>query len=168
MSSVLVLNASFEPLSVVSVKRAIVLLLKEKAEIVEAAEAVLRSEHITFPKPLVIRLVYYVRIPYRVSFPISRRALLIRDQYTCQYCGVQPSSKELTVDHVIPRSQGGEMTWENVVIACKPCNNRKGNRTPTEANMRLLSQPRRPKYLALAYVGSAEAYTVWEKYMWQV
>lgn len=168
MGSVLVLNVSFEPLSVVSVKRAIVLLLKEKAEIVEAAEAVLRSEHVTFPKPLVIRLVYYVRIPYRVSIPISRRALLIRDHYTCQYCGIQPPSKELTVDHVIPRSQGGEMTWDNVVIACKPCNNKKGNRTPAEANMQLLSQPRRPKYLALAYVSSAEAYTVWEKYMWQV
>lgn len=168
MGSVLVLNASFEPLSVVSVKRAIVLLLKEKAEIVEAAEAVLRSEHITFPKPLVIRLVYYVRIPYRVPIPISRRALLIRDHYTCQYCGIQPPSKELTVDHVIPRSQGGEMTWDNVVIACKPCNHKKGNRTPAEANMQLLSQPRKPKYLALAYVSSAEAYTVWEKYIWQV
>jgi 5-methylcytosine-specific restriction endonuclease McrA len=96
----LVLNATFEPLSVVSVRRAVVLLLKEKAEIVEAAEAELRSEHLSIPRPLVIRLVYYVRIPYRVSIPL----VLARDHYTCQYCGKQPPRKELTVDHILPRS----------------------------------------------------------------
>jgi len=160
-----VLNASFEPLSVVSVKRAIILLLKEKAEIVEAAESMLRAEHVSFPRPLVIRLVYYVRIPHRIAIPISRRALLSRDHYTCQYCGAQSSGKELTIDHVLPRSQGGETTWENVAAACKSCNSKKGNRTPTEANMQLLSQPRKPKYLALAYVTGEEAYTAWEKYI---
>jgi 5-methylcytosine-specific restriction endonuclease McrA len=167
VSSVLVLNASYEPLSVVSVKRAIVLLLKEKAEIVEATQAVLRSEYRTFQMPLVIRLVYYVRIPHRLAIPISRRALLLRDHYVCQYCGTTPPRKDLTVDHVLPKSKGGKTTWDNVVIACKPCNSRKGNRTPTEANMTLLNPPRKPKYLAMAYITSAEARMAWEKYMWE-
>jgi 5-methylcytosine-specific restriction endonuclease McrA len=167
VSSVLVLNASYEPLSVVSVKRAIILLLKEKAEIVEAAEAVLRSERVTFRKPLVIRLVYYVRIPHRLAIPISRRALLMRDHAECQYCGARPPRKDLTVDHVLPKSRGGKTTWDNVVIACKPCNSRKGNRTPVEANMSLTALPRKPKYLAMAYITSAEARIAWEKYMWE-
>jgi len=166
VSHVLVLNASFEPLSVVSVKRAIVLLLKEKAEIIEAAEAVLRSEHKVFPRPLVIRLMYYVRIPHRVAIPVSRKSLLVRDHYKCQYCGAQPPARELTVDHILPRSRGGETKWENVVIACKHCNSKKGNKTPVEANMRLKVKPNKPKYLALAYVTSVEARTAWEKYMW--
>jgi 5-methylcytosine-specific restriction endonuclease McrA len=161
------LNASYEPLSVVSVKRAIILLLKEKAEIVEAAAAVLRSEHQSFQMPLVIRLVYYVRIPHRMTVPISRRALLLRDHAECQYCGARPPRKDLTVDHVLPRSRGGQTTWENVVIACKPCNSRKGNRTPGEANMNLTVLPRKPKYLAMAYITSVEARTAWEKYMWE-
>jgi len=166
LSSVLVLNASFEPLSVVSIQRAIVLLLKEKAEVVEAAEAVLRSEHVTLPVPLVIRLVYYVRIPHRISLPVSRRALLVRDRYTCQYCGVQPGRQHLTIDHVIPRSRGGKTTWDNVVAACKKCNSKKGNKTPAEANMQLLTQPARPRYFAMAYVTSVEACNAWEKYMY--
>ena len=166
MGSVLVLNASFEPLSVVSVQRAIVLLLKEKAEVVEAAEDVLRSEHLTLPVPLVIRLVYYVRIPHRVSLPVTRRALLVRDRYTCQYCGAQPGRQELTMDHILPRSRGGKTTWENVVAACKACNGKKGNKTPAEANMTLLNQPTKPRYFAMAYVTSMETRNAWEKYIW--
>lgn len=166
MGSVLVLNASFEPLSVVSTQRAIVLLLKEKAEVIEAAEAVLRSENLSLPVPLVIRLVYYVRIPYGISLPVSRRALLVRDRYTCQYCGAQPGRSDLTIDHVYPKSRGGATTWENVVAACKRCNGKKGNRTPSEAGMSLLSEPMRPKYFAMAYVASVEARNAWEKYMW--
>jgi 5-methylcytosine-specific restriction endonuclease McrA len=165
VSSVLVLNATYEPLSVVSVRRAVVLLLKEKAEIVEAAEAVLRSERISMPMPLVIRLIYYVRIPYRVSLPVTRRTVLARDHYTCQYCGKQPLRKHLTVDHVLPRSRGGRTVWENVVTACQRCNGRKGNRTPDEANMKLLSTPARPRYVALTMVESADAQRVWHKYM---
>lgn len=165
MSSVLVLNATYEPLSVVSVRRAVVLLLKEKAEIVEAAEAELRSEHITMPKPLVIRLVYFVRIPYRISLPLTRRTVLARDHYTCQYCGDQPSRKDLTVDHILPRSRGGHTTWENVVTACQRCNGRKGGRTPEEANMRLQSMPAKPRYVALAMVESPTAHQAWRKYI---
>lgn len=165
MSSVLVLNATYEPLSVVSVRRAVVLLLKEKAELVEAAEAVLRSERITMPMPLVIRLIYYVRIPYRVSLPVTRRTVLARDHYTCQYCGRQPPRKDLTVDHILPRSRGGRTTWENVVTACQRCNGRKGGRTPEEANMRLLTKPARPRFVALTMVESSDTHRVWRKYM---
>jgi 5-methylcytosine-specific restriction endonuclease McrA len=149
MKRVLVLNATYEPLNVVSVRRAVVLLLKEKAEIVEAAEAWLRSEQLELPMPLVIRLVYYVRIPRRFTLPLSRRTVLARDHYTCQYCHSQFGRAHLTIDHVLPRSRGGETHWENVVTACAPCNRRKGDRTPKEANMPLQRQPRRPRYLAL-------------------
>lgn len=165
MSSVLVLNATYEPLSVVSIRRAVVLLLKEKAEIIEAAEAELRSEHLTMPMPLVIRLVYYVRIPYRVSLPVTRRTVLARDHYTCQYCGKQPPRRDLTVDHIVPRSRGGRTVWENVVTACQRCNGCKGGRTPEEASMKLLSTPTRPRYVALAMVESAAARQAWGKYM---
>jgi 5-methylcytosine-specific restriction endonuclease McrA len=165
MSSVLVLNATYEPLSIVSVRRAVILLLKEKAEIVEAAEAYIRSEHLALPIPLVIRLVYYVRIPGRISLPVSRRTVLARDHYTCQYCGMQPSRKDLTVDHVVPRSRGGDTVWENVVTACHICNGRKGDHTPEEAGMRLLARPSRPRYMALVLLERTGVEKAWDKYM---
>jgi 5-methylcytosine-specific restriction endonuclease McrA len=165
MGSVLVLNATFEPISVVSTRRAVILLLKEKAELVEAAEAELRAERFSIRMPLVIRLVYFVRIPYKVSLPVTRRTVLARDHYTCQYCGRQPARKDLTVDHIVPRSRGGRTTWENVVTACQRCNGHKGNRTPDEASMDVLSQPARPRYVALALIEGAEARHVWDKYL---
>jgi len=165
MQGVLVLNATYEPLSVISLKRAIVLLLKEKAEIIEAAEAVLRSEHLSLPVPLVIRLVYYVRIPNRLALPLTRRTVFARDQYTCQYCGAQPGRGDLTLDHVVPRSLGGETRWENVVTACRVCNQRKGNQMPAQAGLRLRSEPRRPRYVALAFMGEAAQSGVWSKYL---
>ncbi len=167
MGEVLVLNATYEPLSIISVKRAVVLLLKEKAELVEAAQAKLRSENYSLPLPLVIRLVYFVKIPHRISLPVTRRGVLARDHYTCQYCGATPLRKDLTIDHVLPRSRGGRTTWENVVAACDKCNGRKGNRTPSEANMTLLEQPRRPRYIAIAALASGEAREAWGKYMWE-
>lgn len=165
MGSVLVLNASYEPLNIVSVKRAIVLLLNEKAELLEAAEATLRSEHLEFQVPLVIRLVNYVRIPGRLSIPLTRRTVMIRDQYTCQYCGAQPGKHALTLDHVVPRARGGRTSWENIVVACGPCNQRKGNRLPPEANLRLLREPFRPRYLAVALLGETNGHEVWSKYL---
>lgn len=165
MSSVLVLNASYEPLSVVSVRRAIVLLLKDKAEIIEAAESRIRSAGLSLPMPLVIRLVYFVRLPHRFAIPLTRRTVMLRDNYTCQYCGAQPSKAELTIDHVWPKVRGGPTTWENVVCACKPCNLRKGAKTPAEASMLLRSQPGRPRYLALVMLGHAPAHQVWNKYI---
>ncbi len=165
MGNVLVLNASYEPLNVVSVKRAILLLLKEKAEILEAAETTIRSERDELPVPLVIRLVGYVRIPRQLPLPLTRRHVLIRDSYTCQYCSGQPGRQALTLDHVVPRSRGGQTIWENIVVACAPCNQRKGNRLPHEARMQLLRQPFRPRYLAVALLGEAGAPTAWSKYL---
>ncbi len=166
MSRVLVLNATYEPLGVVSVHRAVLLLLKEKAELVEAAEAWLHAERLALPVPLVIRLVYYVRIPRHFSLPLSRRTVLARDHYICQYCNAQPGKAHLTLDHVVPRSRGGETRWENVVTACGACNRRKGDRTPEEAKMPLQRQPRRPRYLALTLLEEARAPQVWDKYMY--
>ena len=162
MHRVLVLNATFEPLNTVSMPRAVSLLLAEKAEIVEAAEAQLRSQSLSLPMPLVIRLVTYVRIPRLLPLGVTRRGVLKRDNFSCQYCGKSQSPSDLTLDHVLPRSRGGKNTWENVVAACKPCNHRKGNRTPAEAHLRLLRQPFRPRYLALVVFDMPPA---WQKYL---
>jgi 5-methylcytosine-specific restriction endonuclease McrA len=161
---VLVLNASYEPLQLISTRRAVVLLLQDKAELVEAAGQRLRARGISFEVPLVIRLVRYIRIPRRLRLPCSRRGVLARDRETCQYCGVQPGRSQLTVDHVLPRSRGGLTTWDNVVAACRDCNHRKGGRTPEEANMELMTVPRQPQFVAFALLGELERHDVWKKY----
>ncbi len=160
------LNATFEPLHIVSLRRAVVLLLKEKAEVIEAAEAKIRSERLALEMPLVIRLVYYVRVPHRLLIPLTRRTVLARDQYTCQYCGAQPGKSQLTLDHVVPRSRGGEHTWDNVVTACVQCNQRKRDRIVLEVGMRLLAQPARPRYAAVVLLGKMQGHEVWRKYMY--
>lgn len=165
MRSVLVLNATYEPLNVVSVRRAIVLLLKDKAEILEAADRRIRSASLSFPVPLVIRLVYYVRVPRRLNIPVTRRTVMIRDLYTCQYCGAQPAKANLTIDHVIPKVRGGATAWENVICACKACNLRKGSKTPEEAHMHLRRRPARPRYVAMVLLSKAPAHQAWGKYM---
>jgi 5-methylcytosine-specific restriction endonuclease McrA len=162
---VLVLNATYEPLNVVSVRRAIVLLLKEKAEVVEATEATLRAERVHYRWPLVIRLITYVRVPRQMPLPLTRRTVLARDQHTCQYCGTQPGKSSLTVDHVIPRSKGGLTVWENVVAACAACNQRKGNRSPADAGLTLHSKPARPRYIAVVLLGHGSAPHSWRKYL---
>lgn len=161
---VLVLNASYEPLQLISVRRAVILLLQEKAEVVEAARQQLRARAIALDVPLVIRLVRYIRIPRRLKLPCSRRGVFARDRETCQYCGVQPGRAHLTMDHVVPRSQGGGTTWDNVVTACRDCNHRKGGRTPDQANMKLAIVPRQPQYVAFALLGELERHDVWRKY----
>lgn len=165
MSGVLVLNASYEPLHVVSVRRAIVLLLKEKAEVLEAAERTFSALSESYPVPLVIRLVTYVKIPHRLTLPLNRRNVFIRDEFTCQYCGRQPGRALLTMDHVVPRSRGGGFTWENIATACANCNQRKGNRLPKEANMHLRRTPFRPRFLAVALLGDSPSHEVWAKYI---
>jgi 5-methylcytosine-specific restriction endonuclease McrA len=164
---VLVLNASYEPLQLISARRAIVLLLQEKAELVEAAEQRLRAQGFYLDVPLVIRLVRYIKIPRRMRLPCSRRGVLTRDRETCQYCGSQPGRAQLTVDHVLPRSRGGQTIWENVVTACRDCNHRKGGRTPEEANMMLTARPRQPQYVAFALLGELERHEVWRKYAYE-
>ena len=130
---VLVLNATYEPINVCTVRRAVVLLLKDKAELVEQASWELHSEHATHPRPIVIRLVDLREVPRDTHRrKITRRAVFARDSWTCQYCG---SRSNLTVDHVIPRSKGGALDWENIVASCAPCNRRKGDHLPDQANM---------------------------------
>ena len=144
MARVLVLNATYEPINVCTLRRAAVLLLKEKAELLEHRDgAALHSEHMTLERPDVIRLVNYVRIPREAHRrKITRRAVLARDSWTCQYCGSTKSG--LTVDHVIPRSRGGDSVWENIVAACATCNRRKGNRLPREIHMHPKNDPEGP------------------------
>ena len=161
---VLVLNASYEPLSLVSVRRAVVLLLREKAELLEVTQQILRSASLAMPEPLVIRLVHYVRLPHR-KVPSTRSAVMLRDGYTCQYCGDSPGRHMLTVDHVIPRSRGGRHTWENLVTACISCNQKKGSLTPEEAGMVLSKRPVEPSYVALVLLSNPVAARRWQDHM---
>jgi 5-methylcytosine-specific restriction endonuclease McrA len=138
---VLVLNASFEPINVCAARRALVLVLKGIASAEEHGAGQLRSARQHIPVPSVIRLLEYRRMPHQTR-ALSRKNILMRDRFTCQYCGKTVPSGELTLDHVLPRSRRGETTWENLVACCHPCNNRKGSRTPEEAGMKLARQPK--------------------------
>ena len=163
MGHVLVLNASYEPLNITTWRRAVVMVLKGKAEGLEHDPA-RRIRDDTW-LPTVIRLRHYVRVPYK-PLPLTRRNLFHRDGHRCQYCGT--SSDQLSVDHVVPRSRGGLDTWENVTTACLPCNVRKGNRTPREAGMPLARQPHRPlsslNFEASRHI-SAGLHGEWAKYV---
>jgi len=139
---VLVLNASFEPINICAARRALVLVLKGVAAAEEEClSAVVHSARATRKLPSVIRLLEYRRIPHQTR-ALSRKNILMRDRYTCQYCHRTLPSSELTLDHVIPRSRAGESAWENLVACCHFCNNHKGSRTPEEAGMKLARQPR--------------------------
>lgn len=142
---VLVLNQSYEPISICSARKAIVLLLLNKAELIyQRDNRFFRSVSTKLPLPSIIKLSRYIRVPFNNIEP-SRRNVLRRDDHKCQYCGKK--SLELTIDHIIPRSRGGADTWENLTTACIRCNNRKGNRTPEEANMPILSKPKKPNHI---------------------
>src|ERR1700729_4118457 len=160
---VLVLNATYEPINVCTVRRAVVLLLKEKAEMIEHAEAQLHSATNSMSRPMVIRLVSYVRIPRDTHRrKITRRAVFARDDWTCQYCG---SRQQLTVDHVVPRSKGGGSTWDNIVAACAPCNRRKGDALPRQAGMALARSPRTPNPDIFIQVASPTIPANWRQYL---
>lgn len=162
MGRALVLNASYQPLCVVSVRRAVVLVLKAKAVIEQVAEdGALHSENLTVPVPSVVRLAYFVKVPYRARASLSRRAVFVRDDYQCQYCG----SAAENVDHIKPRSRGGTHTWENVVAACRACNARKENYSLTEAGMSLLRPPRAPKDSLFLIAAAGKAHPAWEPYL---
>ena len=139
---VLVLNQNYEPLNICRVRRAIVLLYRGKAEMLENGSGFIQSASHTFPVPSVIRLAYWIKRPW-LQPKLTRVEVFNRDRYTCQYCGHE--SKELTLDHVIPRRRDGQHSWENVVSACVSCNHRKAGRTPAEAGMKLSSQPLPPR-----------------------
>ena len=159
-----VLNASYEAINVCTVRRAAVLVLKERAEILERADWALHAEFFEMPRPTVIRLNTYVRVPRDAhSRKITRRAIFARDQWTCQYCGSARTS--LTVDHVIPRSKGGSSGWDNIVTCCAPCNRRKGDRLPKHAGMRLRHAPRPPKPTIFVHVAVPRVPDVWQPYL---
>jgi 5-methylcytosine-specific restriction endonuclease McrA len=161
---VLVLNASYEPLNVCTVRRALVLILKEKAEVLEHGDGVLRSETMRLDRPEVIRLISFVRVPRDVHRRrITRKAVLARDGWACQYCG--SSKHSLTVDHVIPRSRGGESVWENIVASCAPCNRKKGNRLPQEIRMHPKRRPRPPGPTVFIRIAAPRTPAAWEPYL---
>jgi 5-methylcytosine-specific restriction endonuclease McrA len=139
---VLVLNASYEPINICGARRALVLVLKGVARTEEEQGATLHAARIRMPMPSVIRLLEYRRIPHQTR-ALSRKNILLRDRNTCQYCAVVLTAGELTLDHVLPRSRGGQSTWENLVACCHACNRRKGNQLLHELeSMNLLREPR--------------------------
>lgn len=162
MPRALVLNVSYEPLSVVSVRRALVLVLGERAEVVESNGHLWRSERVEIAAPSVIRLRRFVRVHHDRRVPVNRRSVFFRDDFRCQYCERPAES----IDHVMPRSQGGQHTWDNVVAACRRCNTKKGGRTPEEAGLVLRRHPKAPPrqgWVALAMGSQPDP--AWEQYL---
>lgn len=162
-SPVLVLNQSYEPLDLCRTRRAIVLIIRGKAEVLENSRGELHSVNRAFQIPSVIRLVYMVKRPHHQK-KLSRLEVFNRDEYTCQYCGRE--TKELTLDHVVPRRRDGMYAWDNIVSACIRCNRQKGGRTPDEAGMRLLHQPRPPRNdgFSIPY-HLVNSHDEWQKYL---
>ena len=170
-TSILLLNATYEPLQVIPVRRAVGLLMRGVAEGVESVAARLRTPSTVFEVPSVLRLRYYVSVPRRGAV-WSRRSILARDDYTCVYCGGRIGESrrsrvltraDFTVDHLIPRSRGGGNTWGNTACACRWCNHRKANRTPHEAGMRLRWEPKMPRVNYV--VASGEVPAEWRVYL---
>ncbi len=161
--NVLVLNQNFEPLSVCSAKRAIVMVFLGKAEIIERYNGYrIHSVSNSYPLPSVVKLGIYIKIPYK-RILLSRKNILKRDQHRCQYCG--RTDRPLTVDHIIPKHLGGKDTWENLVCACVKCNSIKGNRTPEQAGLKLLSKPRKPNHITYIqrFIGISDDH--WKRYL---
>jgi 5-methylcytosine-specific restriction endonuclease McrA len=164
--SVLLLNTTYEPMHVVSVQRAVALVVLEKAHVVEASGRTLRSPSIAIPEPSVIRLRSRVGARPRWRVPLTREAILTRDEDTCQYCGAQPGRGYLTLDHIVPASRGGGWAWSNLVAACPLCNAVKGNRTPDEAGMALLRPPGKPYFAQVAVARGGRQNPAWRPYLW--
>ena len=161
---VLVLNQSYEPLNVCRVRRAVILLDRGKAEMLENGTGFIHSARNTFPVPSVIRLARMIKRP-RPQRKLTRLEIFHRDQFACQYCGKQ--THQLTLDHVIPRYRGGEHVWENVVSACIPCNRRKAGKTPREAGMKLIHRPAPPRGDRYFYIPHhyLKTQNLWQKYL---
>lgn len=155
------LNATYEPLSVVPARRAACLVLADKADVVEDDGTVLRAATLELPNPVVIRLRYVVKAPFHRRTALSRRAIFARDEHRCQYCGGVADS----IDHVMPRSRGGLHVWDNVAAACRPCNLSKRDRTPDEAGMRLARMPHAPRELAWVSVAVLRVPDAWKPYL---
>ncbi len=162
---VLVLNQSYEPLNICQVRRAVVLIYQNKAEMLEDGSGFIHSPSFEFPVPSVIRLAFMVKRHRQYQRKLTRLEIFKRDHDTCQYCGKE--TRQLTLDHVIPRYRDGQRTWENMVSACVPCNRRKAGRTPREAGMRLIRQPSQPRGNGLFYIPAHYQHTrdEWQKYL---
>lgn len=145
----LLLNASFEPIKVVSWQKAIVLWFQDKVEVLEYHKSFARSARDKFQLPSVLKLKTYVRLRNRNFIRFCRENVYLRDDYICQYCGDEFPHRQLTLDHVVPASKQGEKSWTNVVTACRDCNQKKANRTPAQAQMPLLSIPKAPQWLPI-------------------
>lgn len=157
------LNQSYEPISICSARKAIVLVLLSKADIViERANRKIHSVNNSFPFPSVIKLMTYIKIPFK-EVELTRKNIIKRDANKCQYCGKK--SIELTIDHIIPKSRGGSDSWENLITACVRCNNRKGNQTPDEAGIRLLSRPRKPNHIIFLKQNIANLEESWRPFL---
>jgi 5-methylcytosine-specific restriction endonuclease McrA len=156
-----VLNVTDQPLCVVPVRRALVLALKGKAQVVHTNGHRYRSESLDLAAPSVVRLNYFVRVPYRARTSLSRRAVLVRDDFECQYCGAAAEN----VDHIIPRSRGGTHSWNNVVAACRPCNSRKENRSPQAAGLQLRRSPGPPHESVWIRIAVDRIDPTWEQYL---
>ncbi len=161
MSRALVLNASYEPLSVVSARRACVLVLTGKADVVHTTDTVLHSEHLTVDLPSVVRLRYFVRVPFGRRSALSRRGVFARDGHRCQYCGGRAES----IDHVHPRSRGGRHEWENVVAACRRCNTAKRDQLLADTSMRMARKPTEPPSGAWVTFAVSEVPDDWHPYL---
>ncbi len=161
MAPVLVLNASYEPLAVVSPRRAVCLVLSDKVEMVHPSGAAFRSERRAVEVPSVVRLSRYVNVPRQRHRAPNRRAVFVRDDDACQYCGRRAE----TVDHVVPRSRGGRHTWDNVVAACRLCNAKKRDRLPSENGMRLRRRPGHPSPSDWVTVAAGSVPDAWSRYL---
>lgn len=167
MEPALLLNATYEPLSIVSWKKAITLVLLNKAEMLEPQDREVSSATRAFVLPSVLRLYSRVKVPRR-AVQFSRSNVYRRDNFRCQYCERKYPVSSLTFDHVIPRSRGGQTTWENIVTSCEDCNRLKGDRTPAEARMPLASKPKEPRWWPFSS-GSwdyGDYSDRWKTYMW--
>ncbi|MHB0929689.1 MAG: HNH endonuclease [Candidatus Nanopelagicales bacterium] len=162
-ASVLLLNQNYEPLSLCSARRAILLVWSGKAEVIKHTECYIRSVSATFSIPAVIRLLIFVRITRRLNVQLTKQNILRRDHKVCQYCG--RTEVQMTVDHVVPKSQGGLDTWENLVCACSSCNNRKGDNTPERVGMRLLKIPRKPNLVSFLFTHKGSFSESWKSYL---
>lgn len=162
---VLVLNQNYEPLNVCRARRAIVLLYQSKAEMLENGVGYIRTSSSKFQVPSVIRLPYLVKRPFKVERRLTRLEVFNRDHYMCQYCGKK--TRQLTLDHIIPRFRGGPHTWENLVSACVPCNRHKAGKTLAESGMKLLNQPTVPRGNRYSYIPShyLEMREEWQRYL---
>jgi len=161
MTHALVLNATYEPLCVVSDRRALVLILTQKAARVEASQQIVHSEHLAEPLPAVVRLVRFVRVPRHAQIPLTRRAVFARDGGRCVYCDAPATS----LDHVVPRSRGGEHVWENVVSACRRCNHLKADRSVADLGWRMRHSPFRPAGSAWRILGTGRTDPMWTPYL---